>query len=173
MKGMPQISAPPLLLLHWPCKKSSYSVCFHTWLSSSAGCQNAEQNVPKNIYPFLSPPLALRLVNGCAFSGSMGLLIRKADKEETWIPDVHSSCCTALFHPRRSFLKLKFLEVKRQEEEEISFIDSFAIHSLWHLPSSARLQETPLPPPADNEQQRWICSEMPFVKVNLTLKTQI
>jgi len=63
--------------------------------------------------------------------------------------------------------------MKKQEEKEFGFIDLFAVHSLCYPPSSARLQETPHPPPSDNEQQRWICSEMPFVKVILTLKTQI
>lgn len=34
-------------------------------------------------------------------------------------PEVHSSCCTALFHPRHSFLKLKFLKDEKTGGERV------------------------------------------------------
>lgn len=94
MKGMPHISAPLLYLLHWPCKKSSHSLCFHTWLSSPPGCQTAEQNTPKNIF---SPSISWSTL--AQKSAIIGFTDHKKKKKISELWSWLSSCSTVLFYP--------------------------------------------------------------------------
>lgn len=98
MKGMLHISAPLLHLLHWPHKKSSHSLCFHTWLSSPPGCQTAEQNTPKNIH--FSPSISWRtLARKPAIFEVTGFADYKKKKKVPELWSWLSSCSTVLFHP--------------------------------------------------------------------------
>lgn len=172
---MPQISAPPLCLLHWPHKKSSHSVCFHTWLSSPAGCQTAEQNIPKNMY--FSPSifwstLALNSANGCAFFWVTGFTDYKSWKRRyiNCGPDLYSSSSTALFHPGTVIARASESMKGTWDEkkgEEVAFIDPFVSYSPWHLPWLARLCENLLHTPYSRggPVQRWrLWKQAPYPK---------